>query len=69
MHDPMLLFTGTVSLAYVVYPDWQSGDPWRLDWGWRALEYGPCALVAARGWTDRRRATRAAPPGRWESPG
>ena len=49
-----LLFTGTVSLAYLVYPDWQSGEPWRLGWGWRALEYGPCALVAARGWTDRR---------------
>jgi hypothetical protein len=44
-----LLFTGTVSLAYVVYPDWQSGEPWRVGWGWRALAYGPCALVAARG--------------------
>jgi hypothetical protein len=49
-----LLFTGTVSLAYVVYPDWQSGEPWKLGWGWRALEYGPCALVAARWWADRR---------------
>jgi hypothetical protein len=50
----VLLFTGTVSLAYVVYPDWQSGEPWKLGWGWRALEYGPCALVAARQWADRR---------------
>jgi hypothetical protein len=49
-----LLFTGTVSLAYVVYPEWQSGEAWRLGWGWRALEYGPCALVAARSWIDRR---------------
>jgi len=49
-----LLFTGTVSLVYVVYPDWQSGEPWKLGWGWRALEYGPCALVAARQWADRR---------------
>jgi hypothetical protein len=49
-----LLFTGTVALAYVVYPGWQSGEPWRLGWGWRALEYGPCVLVAARCWTDRR---------------
>ncbi len=53
-----LLFTGTVSLAYVVYPGWRSGEPWKLGWGWRALEYGPCALVALRGWMDRRRANR-----------
>jgi len=46
-----LLFTGTVSLAYVVYPAWQSGEPWTLGWGWRTLEYGPCLLVAARHWT------------------
>jgi hypothetical protein len=45
-----LLFTGTVSLAYVVFPDWQSGEPWKLGWGFRALEYGPCAAVALRGW-------------------
>jgi len=49
-----LLFTGTVPLAYVVYPAWQSGEPWTLGWGWRALEYGPCALVAVRCWTERR---------------
>jgi hypothetical protein len=48
-----LLFTGTVSLAYLAYPDWQSGEPWRLGWGWRALVYGPCALVAARHWAVR----------------
>ena len=42
-----LLFTGTVSLAYLVYPAWQSGEPWALGWGWRALEYGPCVAVAA----------------------
>ena len=47
-----LLFTGTVSLAYVVYPDWQSGEPWKLGWGWRALEYGPCAAVALRTWRE-----------------
>ncbi len=41
-----LLFTGTVSLAYLVYPGWQSGELWKLSWPWRALEYGPCALVA-----------------------
>jgi hypothetical protein len=52
-----LLFTGTVSLAYVVYPAWQSGEPWKLGWGWRGLEYGPCLLVAVRGWMERRRAT------------
>ena len=45
----VLLFTGTVSLAYLVYPGWQSGEPWKLAWGWRALEYLPCLLVAASG--------------------
>ena len=45
-----LLFTGTVSLAYVVYPDWQSGEPWKLGWGWRALEYGPIVAVALCTW-------------------
>jgi len=44
-----LLFTGTVSLAYLVYPAFQSGEPWKIGWGWRLLEYGPCALVWA--WT------------------
>jgi hypothetical protein len=41
-----LLFTGTVSLAYLVYPGWQSGEPWKVGRGVRALEYLPCALVA-----------------------
>ena len=56
-----LLFTGTVSLAYVVYPGWQSGEPWKLGWGWRALEYGPCVAVALRTW---REATARRPPRR-----
>ncbi|HXK08177.1 MAG TPA: glycosyltransferase family 2 protein [Vicinamibacteria bacterium] len=55
-----LLFTGTVSLAYVVYPGWQSGAPWRIGWGWRALEYGPCVLVAAWTWVDGRDMKRMA---------
>jgi hypothetical protein len=42
-----LLFTGTVSLAYSVYPDYHSGEPWRLGWGMRALEYVPCLVVLA----------------------
>jgi len=45
-----LLFTGTVALAYLVYPDWQSGRPWYLDWGVRALEYLPCVAVLAGPW-------------------
>ena len=46
-----LLFTGTVGLAYLVYPDWQSGEQWRLGWGPRALEYGPClGLLALTRW-------------------
>jgi alpha-1,6-mannosyltransferase len=40
-----LLFTGTVGLAYLVYPDYQSGEPWRVGWGVRALEYVPCLIV------------------------
>jgi hypothetical protein len=40
-----LLFTGTVALAYLVYPGWQSGELWKLGWGWRALEYLPCLVV------------------------
>ena len=40
-----LLFTGTVGLAYLVYPAYQSGDPWKLGWGVRALEYLPCLAV------------------------
>jgi hypothetical protein len=53
-----LVFTGTVSLAYLVYPGWQSGEPWTLAWGWRALEYLPCLLVAARGWIGAPRTSR-----------
>ncbi len=44
-----LLFTGTVAIAYLVYPSWLSGEPWRIGWAWRALEYVPCVLVAAVG--------------------
>jgi alpha-1,6-mannosyltransferase len=49
-----LLFTGTVQLAYLVYPDWLSGQPWQVR-GWvRALEYGPCLGVALVAWLRRR---------------
>lgn len=55
-----LLFTGTVGLAYLVYPAWLSGEPWRLAWGWRALEYGPCVLVTVL-WRVRRTSPSARP--------
>jgi hypothetical protein len=55
-----LLFTGTVSLAYLVYPAFNSGEPWTIGWGWRALEYAPCALVAAWDWAGRRGMSRTA---------
>ncbi len=42
-----LLFTGTVALAYLVYPGWLAGGPWQIGWGLRALEYGPCLALAA----------------------
>jgi hypothetical protein len=47
---PLLLFTGTVALAYLVYPAWRSGEPWRLGWHLRVLEYGPCVVVALWSW-------------------
>ncbi len=50
-----LLFTGTVQLAYLVYPGWLAGEPWYLGWGMRALEYLPCLLVA---WVVVRRRRR-----------
>lgn len=52
---PALLFTGTVTLAYLAYPDWRSGEPWQVSWWVRALEYGPCAAVA---WLARPRSAR-----------
>ena len=49
---PAMLFSGTVGLSYLVYPLWQSGELWRLGWGIRLLEYGPClatgVVLAAR---------------------
>ena len=50
-----LLFTGTVALAYLAYPDWRSGGEWQVSWWVRALEYGPCVVVA---WLARPRGAR-----------
>jgi hypothetical protein len=50
-----LLFTGTVGLAYLVYPGWRSDGRWQVGWGIRALEYGPPVAVAAWTWLRRRR--------------
>jgi hypothetical protein len=49
-----LLFTGTVAFAYLVYPAWQSGERWEVGWGIRALEYGPCLVVAVVTARERR---------------
>jgi len=40
-----LLYTGTASLAYLVYPAWQSGERWWIGGHVRVLEYLPCLLV------------------------
>ena len=58
---PALLYTGTVALAYLVYPAWQSGERWHVGWGIRALEYGPC-LVVAIVWAVRHREARQQGP-------
>ncbi len=47
------VFTGTVGLAYLVYPGFLAGGVWQVGWGVRALEYGPCLLAA---WWAARRA-------------
>jgi hypothetical protein len=46
---PLLLFTGTVQLAYLVYPGWLAGAPWKVGWGVRAAEYLPCLALALAG--------------------
>jgi len=45
-----LLFTGTVQIAYLVYPSWHAGARWHIGWDVRALEYGPCLVLAAWSW-------------------
>jgi len=42
-----LAFTGSVALAYLVYPGWLAGGVWQVTWGTRAVEYGvPVAIQA-----------------------
>jgi alpha-1,6-mannosyltransferase len=48
-----LLFTGTVALAYLVYPGWLAGGAWQVGWPVRLLEYGPCAAVGFLQWWRR----------------
>jgi hypothetical protein len=50
----VLLFTGTVVLAYLVYPGWLAGGSWHIPWTVRALEYGPCVAVMAADWRRSR---------------
>lgn len=59
-----LLYTGTVSLAYLVYPGYLSGAGWQVGWGVRALEYLPplAVLVISHSW-PRPPATSGAGPG------
>ena len=49
-----LLFTGTVQLAYLVYPEWLSGQRWQVSGTVRVLEYGPCLVVALVAWLRSR---------------
>jgi hypothetical protein len=57
-----LLFTGTVGLAYLVYPGWRLGGPWAIGWELRVLEYAPCVLLAAWHARAARRTPPAPPP-------
>jgi hypothetical protein len=52
-----LLFTGTVQLAYLVYPEWLSGQRWQVSGTVRVLEYGPCLVVTLVAWLRRRPAS------------
>ncbi len=57
LHAGAFAFTATVALAYLVYPGYLAGGAWQVSWGVRALEYGPCVLLA--GWQAlRQRAAR-----------
>jgi hypothetical protein len=49
-----LLFTGTIGLAYMVYPAYQSGAGWQVPWEVRALEYLPPLAVLAWSRFERR---------------
>lgn len=40
------VFTGSVALAYLVYPAWLRGATWQVGWDVRLAEYGACALAA-----------------------
>jgi hypothetical protein len=55
----LLLFTGTVQLAYLVYPGWLAGGRWAIGWDIRSLEYLPCLALALAG---ALRARRSASP-------
>jgi hypothetical protein len=61
-----LLFTGTIGLAYMVYPGYQSGAGWQVPWEIRALEYLPPLAVLAWSRFERRicglRHSSAEPP-------
>jgi rSAM/selenodomain-associated transferase 1 len=49
----LVAFTLTVPLAYLVYPGFLAGGPWRVGWDVRALEYGIPLAVAAWVWIRR----------------
>lgn len=48
-----LAFTGTVSLAYLVYPGWLAGGPWQVGWPVRAVEYGVPLAIQAWAWARK----------------
>ena len=48
----LMALTGTVVLAYTVWPGYLDGGPWRVPLWARALEYGPVALLGL--WSVRR---------------
>lgn len=55
----VMAFTGTISLAYLVYPAFLAGGAWQLGWELRAIEYGVPLAIQGLAWARRSSVERA----------
>lgn len=55
-----LAFTATAALAYLAFPGWLAGGPWRVAWDLRALEYGLPLAIQVGHWLRSHRMRHAA---------